>query len=197
MPAYTPMEQFFNDIQTSPHWYEELSHKIALVSTQIFAGPIDILQEEWLLKHNQNLLISPYEEGASLMLRALHEAKMEIPSPYSPDALDAFGKAGIALHLMQLSEHLSFEPKDLNALERMLLTSLFRQQLIFAYELQELQELAELEIGEFEAHLQQVLQQEIGLFKGEPCSDIHTLKAQELTEELFQYYCVRFEIESS
>ncbi len=131
---------------------------------------IERLQEEWLIKHNPKIAENPYEECAKI----IHEK-----SPIT--------KACTSIYLMQLSEHLNFEPKDLNHFERMLITSLLRQQLIFIHELRELDETT------LYNHLKKVLQGEIALFCGKSTHDIYTQKAEELTEEIFQYYCIRFE----
>lgn len=173
------LAQTLGTIDHTPNWYEELSYRSAKFGEQAFAYPINRLQEEWLLKRKAELLANPYTESCSIMLKALQEAQDE--------AVLSFGKAGISLYLMQLSEHLSFEPQDLTQFERILLTALVRQQLIFIYELEELDE------QDLYNHLKNVIEEETALFNGLTSNDKHTLEAQELANELFQYYSVRFE----
>lgn len=87
-----------------------------------------------------------------------------------------------SLYLLQLSEHLNVEPHTLSPFERALFTSLFRQQLIFSHELQH---------GDLDP--KELLEQDIALFNGTPTQDPFTQEAQELVEELLQYYPVRYE----
>jgi hypothetical protein len=92
------------------------------------------LEEEWLINQNQNIA----KESEQILTLSLQESMGKGPFLYSQEAQEAYGRAGIALHLMQLSEHLHFTPKPLTKFEHKLLVSVIHQQLIFMYELEEL-----------------------------------------------------------
>ncbi|MCE5295302.1 MAG: hypothetical protein LLF94_11920 [Chlamydiales bacterium] len=153
---------------------QNLKPESALLVEQHIALPINGIQEEWFVKHNESFLQNPYATGFSLITK-------------TDEALFAFSKAAVSIHLMQLSEHLGFQPRALSAFEKTLLIALFRQQLIFIYELEHVQ------LDDLESHLIQTLKDEIALYKGTPSKDLHTLQAQELTEELIQYYTSRYQ----
>lgn len=167
-------------VEYTPKWYEKLSLACAKHNEQAFGYPIHRLQEEWLLKQNPKVRKKPFTESYAILLKALQQSEDEV--------IHTFGKAGITLYLMQISEHLNFEPQDLTHFERRLLTSLIRQQLIFIYELEQLHE------NNLFEHLKTVIQEETTLFSGQTSNDAFTIQAHELAEELFQYYSVRFEI---
>ena len=155
---------------------QNLTFESAQLVEQHIVLPINCIQEEWFVKHNEKFLQDPYSTGIKLMKKAL---------PVSNKGLIAFSKASVSIHLMQLSEHLGFHPRELSAFEKTLLIALFRQQLIFFYELEHVQ------IDDLEAHILQILKDEIALYKGSPSQDMHTLQAQELAQELIQYYTSR------
>ncbi len=149
--------------------FDELSHKIAAFNTCTFVEPYICLQEEWLLKQNKKVILSPIEECTKILQQSFVNESL-------------FGSAAISLYLMQLSEHLHFIPKPLNQFERTVVTALFRQQLIFSYELNSIA------IQDLPKHLEEVLIDEVNLFKNTPSNDPFTKKARELAQELFQYY---------
>ncbi len=170
---FTPNEKLFSLVKTLyqledvPRHYDELSTCLSKASKELIDTPIEHIQKEWLIQRNSNLALHPYDTYS-------YNHKLQ--------------KAACNIYLMQLSEHLGFKPRDLTLFERTLITSALRQQLIFIHELYELHE------DNLQAHLQKTIEEEIALFTNTPSTDPHTQRAEELAEELFQYYCIRFEI---
>lgn len=161
-------------IEECPNWYETLSERSAQFCQDAFALPISRLQQEWLLNHNPRIPENPKLECTAIMQQVLHEAHNS--------TIYTFGMAGISLHLMQLSEHLHFDAEPLSKFEHALLISLLRQQLIFIYEIEELEE------EDLYNHLKNTIEEETAIFNGTLPNDSYTQEAEEIALELYSYY---------
>jgi len=169
------------------NWYEELYQASYKFNERVIADPIRKLQEEWLLKNSSVIQKFPYQTCLAILQDSIEKAKIELRDPFSPNIVEAIGKACNTIHLLQISEHLNFEPPKLSPYEHKLLIMLFRQQLIFAYELQHL------DPDNLEEHLVQVLLDDIALFEEADPQNVHTKEARNITQELIQYYTLRYE----
>lgn len=155
--------------------YDDLSNSSFVFCNKAISCPISCLQDEWLFKKNSALFQNPALFCKKFLEDKVLEAAVNPPAPFTSNDIVRFGNAASTLHIMQLSEHLNFEPPALTAFEESLLVALFNQQLIFGYELEEV------DIDQLEAHLYKVLTS-----KPMPL-------ATALAQELIQYYAVRFE----
>lgn len=181
------LNNFFAQITQNSNWYEELAHASYTFNERVIAGPIRTLQEEWLLKNTNLIQKFSYQKCQDILLESIELAKEELRGPFAPNIVEAFGTSCNAIHLLQISEHLNFAPPQLSPYEYKLLLFLFRQQLIFAYEMQEL------DPKDLEKHLTQVLLDDIALFEESHPISAHTKEAQKLAQELIHYYALRFE----
>jgi len=157
--------------------FEPFSHKARAFAQNVFGTPISCLQEEWLINQNQAVVNDPRTECSKIY----QDAALEGPL-YNKKTSACFIEAGLAIHLLQLSEHLQFTPEPLSPFAKRLFISLVRQQLLFIYELEELMP------NQLEAHFTKVIEQEKALFLAEGSDDSFTKEATLLVDELITYY---------
>ncbi len=156
--------------------YEAMGASMQRFNEENVQMPIKMLQDEWLIKKNSHIVKNPEAVCLSILQEAQNST---LYAPFSEEKGKAIKEAANSLYMMQLSEHLGFQPKKLSLFEQEFLVSLIRQQLVFTYELEEL------DLHDFHAHMEQLCTNETAFFKD---------AAQELAVELCQYYSVRYEI---
>lgn len=148
------------------------------VALCIIAKPLELVQKQWLFSNNTKIDCKKILQEA-----ILEECQSLKQGSYALSLAKSLGSAIPNLYLMQLSEHFGFKAPTLSPFEKMLLTSLFRQELIFIAELEET-----FELDHFETHLESLFREEMALFSNHPLSDEYTLGAQKLVHELVDYY---------
>jgi hypothetical protein len=153
----------------------EVHEQIAL---RIIAKPLELVQKQWLFSNNTKI------DCKKILHDAISEECQTLKqNSYALCLAQSLGSAIPNLYLLQLSEHFGFQAPTLSLFEKMLLTSLFRQELIFIAELEDT-----FEIDRFETHLESLFKEEKALFSNLPLSDEYTLHAQKLVNELVGYY---------
>ncbi|MBS0655598.1 MAG: hypothetical protein JSR46_07470 [Verrucomicrobia bacterium] len=181
------INSYFEYLEQEPHAFEQLSCAHAQMSECVFAKPIAYFRHEFLdiptqdpekvLAASRLILETQIEEMCShLSLEA------EPKTRYQSALGRALGNPVTSLYLLQLSEHLGFSPPQLTQFEKAMLTSLFRQALVFADELHNFPDDISLEM--FEEYLVEQIEEETALFGNIPSSHPHTQAAIEIADEL-------------
>lgn len=188
----TDIDAFFESLEQHPFAYEELSNTNFHICQHIIAKPIAFLRHEWLVNKNPEISTDCPEKAFALCKLILETQIEEECSHYllddSPKARyqatlgKALGKAVTTLYVLQLSQHLGFPPPLLTRFEKAMLTSLFRQQLVFADELQNVPDDISIEL--FEEYLVEQLEEEIALFDNISSFHPQTQAAIVLTDQL-------------
>ena len=179
--------QFFDLAKCQDRPFEYVCHIHNEVIQKAVADPFDALQEKWLFDNSpdiadptfcKNILEKALQKGI-----ATFSSNDPICLCYQNHLAHCLGPAAANLYLMQLSEHLGFHPPTPTLFEKMLLTSAFRQQSLFANELWNFDATQDLQ-----QYLTKVLEEEKALFCGEVAGDLNTKQALGFTTDLLDYF---------
>lgn len=177
--------QFFEHVFKQAKPFDYISHIHAEVIEKVLSEPLDTLQREWLF--NSNPEISDQSFCKSILEKAIQKAATTLSSKdpicidYQISLAKCLAPAIANIYLMQLSEHLGFICNRLASFEMKLLTSLFRQQLVFANELLDVSDITV-------EYLQNQLNAEKSLFCQSPSQDHLSQAAAQLACDLVDYF---------